>query len=136
MQTISNEQINNISLVFNVVLTIVSAGLVVAAWRDTRSKKSQVKIWMEQANGIQQALQRIIADVFAGTYSSTKDIAASVHALQASAFAHYQSLYDERILTEREVKQHQMKLREKIDRDMELTGNTGQADPENDSRSK
>jgi hypothetical protein len=129
MSVASAEQINNISLIFNVVLTVISAGLIVASWRDARSKKSQVKIWMEQANGIQQALQRIIADIFGGNYSSIKDLAAAVNALHASAFAHYQSLYDERILTEKEVKEHQMKIRKKIDEDLELGGSTGQADP-------
>lgn len=117
----SNETINSVSIILNVILVIVSVGLAVAAWKDNQKKNNQVKVWMEQANGVSQALQRIINDRWNGLYSSVGDITNAVHAVQASAFALYQSLYDERILEEKEVKKHQMKIREKLDKEMGLT---------------
>lgn len=109
-----------VSLAVNVVLIVISVALAVVGWKDKRSSKSQVKIWMEQANGIQQALQRIIDDKWRGLYSNVDGITNAVWAVAASAFALYQSLYDERVITEKEYKEHQMKLREKLDKDFKL----------------
>lgn len=109
-----------LSISLNVILLMVSVGLVVNSWKDQQKKKDQVKVWMEQANGISQALQRIIQDKWSNLYTSINDITNTINAVHASAFALYQSLYDERFLTEKETKEHQMKIRAKIDKDMEL----------------
>ncbi len=116
----ATDVINTASLIINVVLTIVSVGLAVAAWKENQNKKSQVKIWMEQANGVQQGLQNIIDDKWRGLYSGVNDITNAVWAVKASAFALYQSLYDERVITEKEYKEHQMKIRAQLDKQFKL----------------
>lgn len=112
--------INTASLVINVVLIVISVGLAVAAWKDNQNKKSQVKIWMEQANGVQQGLQNIIEDKWRGLYSGVNDITNAVWVVKASAFALYQSLYDERVITEKEYKEHQMKIRAQLDKQFKI----------------
>lgn len=114
------DTINVTSLVLNVILTIISVGLAVANWKDAQKKNDQVKIWMEQANGISVALQRIIQDKWQGLYSSVNDITNAVYVAQASAFSLYQSLYEERILSEKEVKEHQKRLRALLDKKLDL----------------
>jgi hypothetical protein len=52
-------------------------------------------------------MKRIVADVNTGLYSSVKDVCNAVWAVEASAFALYQSLYEERVVSEREYKQQQ-----------------------------
>lgn len=86
-----------LSICLNAILIIVSAGLAVAGWKDNQKKNDQVKIWMEQANGIQQSLNRIVQDKWANNYTEIKDVTSAVWAIQASSFALYQSLYDERV---------------------------------------
>jgi Rps23 Pro-64 3,4-dihydroxylase Tpa1-like proline 4-hydroxylase len=103
-----------ISTVVGLILLVISVGLTVKAWLDAQNKKMQVKIWMQDANGIQQALSRIIRDNLDKRYSSTNDMANAIFAVQASAFALYQSLYEERCLTEAEFKEDQQELRKKI----------------------
>ena len=120
MSTSTTDAVNAASLVINVVLIIVSVGLAVAGWKDRKNNKSQVKIWMEQANGVQQALQNIIQDKWNGLYSSVTDVTNAVWAVKASAFALYQSLYNERVITEQEYKEHQMKIRERLDKEFKL----------------
>src|ERR1700722_3745271 len=93
-----------VSLCVNVILIAISLGLAIDAWRERQRSKSQVKIWMEQANGIQQALQRIIDDKWRGLYGHVNDMASAIWAVKASAFSLYQSLYEERVLTEKEYK--------------------------------
>lgn len=114
------DTINIASLVINIVLIIVSVSLAVASWKDSQNKKSQVKIWMEQANGVQQGLQNIIEDKWRGLYSGVNDITNAIWAVKASAFALYQSLYDERVITEKEYKEHQMKIRAQLDKQFKL----------------
>ena len=77
-------------------------------------KKDQVKIWMQHADGVSLGLKRIVRDNIDGRYSSTKDIASAVFALEASAFALRQSLYEERCVTEPEYKQQQKEIMEKL----------------------
>ncbi len=108
--------INLNSASINVILTVISVGLAVDAWKERQRRNAQVKIWMEQANGISQALQRIIQDKWADLYSSIHDVTNAVNAAHASAFSLYQSLYEERVLSEKEYKKHAMKLREHLDK--------------------
>lgn len=77
--------------------------------------KSQVKIWMQDASGISLALNRIIIDNLQKRFSSTNDVCNAVWAVHASAFALYQSLYEERCVTEEEYKDRQKKLLEKLE---------------------
>jgi hypothetical protein len=90
--------------------------LVLSIWQYWKSESekgknnAQVKVWMQEANGLSQALQRIISDNLAGRYSTPNDVCNSIWALQISAFSLYQSLYEERCVTEEEYKTRQRKI--------------------------
>lgn len=114
------DRISTVSLIINVILIVISVGLAVDAWKERERRNCQVKIWMEQANGVNQGLQRIIQDKWNNLYSSINDITNAVHSVHASAFSLYQSLYEERVLTEKEYKDHAMKIRKKMDEKMGL----------------
>lgn len=95
-------------------MLIVSVGLGVKAWYDAKNKKAQVKIWMQDANGLQVSLARIIQDNLGGRYSSTNDMANAIWSLQSIAFSLYQSLYEERCLDEKEFIKEQQALRKEL----------------------
>lgn len=113
-----------VSTVIGVILLIVSVGLTVKTWLDSKNKKVQVKIWMQDANGISNALQRVVSDNLEGRYSSTKDMGNTIWSIQAMAFALYQSLYEERCLSEKEFIAEQKEVRAKskklLDEDLKL----------------
>ncbi|MEN9647217.1 MAG: hypothetical protein RLY57_21 [Candidatus Parcubacteria bacterium] len=81
--------------------------------------KAQVKIWMQDANGISSALQRIVKDNLDGRYSSTNDMANSIWSVEAMSKSFYQSLYEERCVTEEEYKIRQKRLSDLIDKQQE-----------------
>ena len=120
-----------VSLLVNALLVAISLGLVVDAWKERQRRNSQVKIWMEQANGVSEALLRIIRDKWNDLYSDKSDITNAVNSVQASAFSLYQSLYDERVLTEKEYKAHAMKIREVIDKELGLTKDSSDKELQN-----
>ena len=72
--------------------------------------KAQVKVWMQQANGLQQSLNRVVNDNLNKRYSSTDDVCNTIWAIERSAFSLYQSLYEERCVTEEEYKEHQNQI--------------------------
>ena len=76
-----------------------------------KRSKSQVKIWMEQANGVQTSLNRIVIDKWNGLYSGINDVVNAVWAVHASAFSLYQSLYEERVLKEKMYIKEQLEQR-------------------------
>ena len=69
---------------------------------------------MQDANGIHQALQRIVSDNLNKRYSTTDDVCNAIWAIHAATFALYQSLYEERCITEEEYKEGQKKISEMI----------------------
>lgn len=91
-----------LSLVINVILIVLAYRQYVAGRKERDRRNAQVKIWMQSANGIQVALIRIIQDKWQDLYSSVQDVTNTIHALHSSTFAIYQSLYEERTLTEKE----------------------------------
>ncbi|MCL5094326.1 MAG: hypothetical protein M1355_04310 [Patescibacteria group bacterium] len=99
-----------ISTVLNVGLLLASVWLLSAEKERAKRKNSQVKIWQQDANGLSAALQRMISDVHNGLYTTTQDMANTLWALQALAFSLYQSLFEERAITEDEYKQQQKEL--------------------------
>lgn len=101
-----------ISLIINTLLIFVSVGLFVANRKEKERRKSQVKIWMQSSNGITQGLERIIQDKWNNLYSSVQDMTNTVHTLHASSFALYQSLYEERAITEEEYRKEQSEIRQ------------------------
>ncbi|QHO63151.1 hypothetical protein [Candidatus Chazhemtobacterium aquaticus] len=104
--------------IFTTVFGIISVGINIwqfsAARKDAEHKKSQVKIWQQDANGISTGLRRIVVDVNNNMYSAVKDVANAVWTLEASAFSLYQSLYEERLVTEEEYKARQKEFEENL----------------------
>lgn len=103
-----------ISTLIGVILLIVSVWQYLSARNSDERKRAQVKIWMQDANGVQLGLQRMIQDNLASRYTSTNDMANSAWTLHASAFALYQSLYEERCVTEDEYKKQQQEFMNEI----------------------
>ena len=77
---------------------------------ELKKNKAQVKVWMQDANGIRSALQRIVQDNLSKRYSSTNDMGNAVWSIEATAGSLYQSLYEERCVTEEEYRARQKKL--------------------------
>ena len=107
---------------WSVISTIVGVVLLCCSiWqyfqsRNERDKaNAQVKVWMNDANGISAALSRIVADNLANRYSSTNDVCNAVWAIQSSSFALYQSLYEERCISEKEYKERQKRISDRLE---------------------
>lgn len=95
-----------ISTVLSVVFLGVSIWQIVDGRKQKERSNAQVKIWMQDANGIVQGLARMIQI----NYSTTEDIKNSIYTLHASAFALYQSLFEERAVTEEEFREQQKQI--------------------------
>ncbi len=103
-----------VSTILSVIFLGVSIWQIVDGRKQKERSNAQVKIWMHDANGISQGLIRIIQDNLSTRYSSTNDVCNAIWALQSSAFALYQSLYEERAVTEEEYRQQQKELSEQL----------------------
>lgn len=101
-----------VSLIINVILIVYSYGLYVASKKEKESRNAQVKIWMQYANGITHGLQRITANFLEDLWTKKEDITGAVHSLEAVSFSLYQSLYEERVISEEEYKEEQKKIRD------------------------
>lgn len=101
-----------VSLSINVLLIVFSYGLHVSSKKEKESRNSQVKIWMQSALGVSNGLQRITSNFLEELWTNKADIVGAVHSVDASAFSLYQSLYEERTLSEEEYKKEQKILRE------------------------
>ena len=107
---------------WSVVSTIIGMILVYySIWQHSKVKnqeektKAQIKVWMQGANGISDALRRVVGDNIDKRYSTTNDVCNAVWAIQSSAFSLYQSLYEERCVTEKEYKEGQKKIADAIE---------------------
>src|SRR3989339_1286515 len=109
-----------ISTVIGVALLCVTLWQTKATRDEKKRNTSQVKIWMQDANGISLAMQRVIQDNLGGRYTSTNDMANTIFALQSTAFALYQSLYEERCVTEEEFKDQQRKFKEEFEKSRQI----------------
>lgn len=102
------------------LLSLIFVGIAVWQYWENKSQikkiNAQVKVWMQDANGLQQALQRIVQDNIQGRYSSTNDMGNAVWAVEANTRALYQSLYEERCVTEDEYRERQNKISQLLDR--------------------
>lgn len=103
-----------ISTIIGIILLIVSVWLLVANKKERERRTAQVKIWQHHANGISLGLKRIVQDANTNFYSNLKDVTSAVWAVETSAFSLYQSLYEERTITEDEYKQEQKEMREEL----------------------
>ncbi len=108
-----------VSTILSVIFLGVSIWQIVDGRKQKERSNAQVKIWMQDANGITQALGRIIQDNLGGRYSSTNDVCNTIWAVHASSFALYQSLYEERAVTEDEYKQQQKEFKEQLKKQQE-----------------
>ncbi len=104
-----------ISTALSVIFLGVSIWQIVDGRKQKERSNAQVKIWMQDANGIVQGLSRIIQI----KYSTVEDIKNSAYVLHASAFALYQSLFEERAVTEDEYKQQQKEFMEQLKKQQE-----------------
>ncbi|OGD68371.1 hypothetical protein A3I18_01655 [Candidatus Campbellbacteria bacterium RIFCSPLOWO2_02_FULL_35_11] len=112
----------NFFLWWSVVSTLIGVILLcfsIWQYKDGKNQsdkiRAQVKVWMQEANGLSEALRRIVSDNLEKRYSTTDDVCNAVWALQISAFSLYQSLYEERCVTEEEYKARQKKIADMID---------------------
>jgi len=101
-----------VSTILSVILLGVSIWQIVEGRKQKERSNAQVKIWMQNANGISLGLRRIIQDNIDKRYSKVNDVCNAIWALEASAFSLYQSLYEERAVTEKEFKEKQKRLEE------------------------
>lgn len=111
------EVTNNLFFWWSVISTILTIIFLFDSIHQRRKQKAQVKIWMQDATGISQALKRIVVDNNSGFYSTSKDITNAIWAVESCAFSLYQSLYEERVVTEKEYKIRQKKLAERLDKE-------------------
>jgi uncharacterized protein YoxC len=106
----------------NILLGGTIISVLIAFWQffENRSQKeklkAQVKVWMQDANGISLGLKRIVRDNINKKYSSTDDVCNAVWAVESSASALYQSLYEERCVTEEEYKARQKKFADFVEK--------------------
>jgi hypothetical protein len=105
-----------ITTALSVIFLGVSIWQIVEGRKQKERSNAQVKIWQQDANGVAQALIRIIQDNLATRYTTTNDVCNAIWAVQASSFALYQSLYEERAVTEEEYKQQQKEFQEQLKR--------------------
>lgn len=101
-----------ISTVLSVIFLGISIWQVVEGRKQKERSNAQVKIWMQDANGITQGLARIIRDNNEGRFSTTNDVCNAIWALHSCSFALYQSLYEERTITEDEFRKQQKDILE------------------------
>jgi hypothetical protein len=116
-----------ISTILSFILVCFSVWQYWASRSQEQKIRAQVKVWMQDANGVSLALQRIIADNLTRRFSSTNDVCNAVFAVQASASALYQGLYEERCVTEEEYKERQKKIMDKLDKQQEAQENATSA---------
>ena len=108
---------------WSIVSTLMSLGLVIfSVWQywqnrsQTEKNRAQIKVWMQDANGISLALKRIVRDNLDHRYSSTNDISNAIWSIEATTFSLYQSLYEERCVSEEEYRDKQRKIAEILDK--------------------
>ncbi len=113
--------ISNFLFWWSVISTIIGIFLLCASiWQFLEARnsaarsKAQVKLWMQDANALQQSLTRIVQDNLDKRYTSTNDMANAIWTIHAPAFALYQSLYEERSITEEEYVAQQKVLQDEL----------------------
>lgn len=121
LRTVWSDFRPDFSFWISIIMTITSfffAALSLWQYWEARSEKkkgdAQVKIWMQDAQGLDNAMRMIginaINNASANTYSSVNDVGLAVYALASSAKGLYQSLYEERCVTEQEYTSQQREI--------------------------
>ncbi len=103
----------NINLWWSIVSIIIALGLFIwNIWQLSANKKekeihkSQVKVWQQHASGLMLGLKTLVS----GQFSSVKDMQEAAKISQGNASSLYISLNEERLFSEEEVKQRQLKI--------------------------
>jgi uncharacterized protein YoxC len=112
-----------VSTILGVVFLCTSIWQFLEARNSDDKLKSQVKVWMQHAHGISEGLTKIVQDNLTGRYSTTNDVCNAVWSVQSSAFALYQSLYEERCVTEEEYKERQKRIAERVEAQQSTNSN-------------
>jgi hypothetical protein len=104
-----------ITTIFSVILLGFSIWQYLSGKSEKEKSDAQVKIWMEEANGIYKGLGAIyVNSLHSGrgdnTYSSVNDVGMAVYAVAENTKALYQSLYEQRCVTETEYRKQQSEI--------------------------
>lgn len=109
---------------WSVISTIIGLGFLCwdiwqlsASRKEKEIHKSQVKIWQHHASGLLHGLLSLVQNEF----SSPKDIQNAAKTLQANAYSLYTSLNEERLFTEEEIKQKQLRQEEEFKKTRSIT---------------
>lgn len=120
-----------LTTLLSIIFLIVSIWQLLESKKQSERSKAQVKIWMHSSNGIHLALTRIVQDNLDKRYSSTNDIANAIWSVDANALYLHQSLYDERVYTEKEYKDEQKQIAEQIKQSQANNLNTNTSPKDN-----
>lgn len=114
-----------VSTVLGIIFLMINIGQLVAylkeknlILKEKEIHKSQVKVWQHHANGIQMGL--FVATV--GKYSSVDDLRELVKALHQDAQSLYNSLNEERLFTEEEIKERQVQKEKETNERLKAAG--------------
>ena len=93
--------------------------------REKENHKSQVKIWQNFANGIFQGLQNISSAADESKFSTPKDTQQAVDAIKPIAYSLYNSLFEERLFSEKEIKERQLRQEDEFKKLLSQKTQTG-----------
>ena len=105
-----------LTTIISLLLLCFSIVQYLAALHEKKKGDAQVKIWMQDANGLYEAMGSISVNCYPSTnsplprYSSVPDVGMAIYSLRSTAQALYQSLYEERCVTEEEYKAQKKQL--------------------------
>jgi signal transduction histidine kinase len=103
------------STVASIVLLFFSIWQYLVGKSEKEKNSAQIKIWMEGANGLHQSLRTIGISAISQSgmtskYSSVNDVGLAIYGVADNAKALYQSLYEERCVTEAEYTKQQTEI--------------------------
>ncbi len=119
---------NSIYFWWSIFSTLIAVGLLVwDIWQLASNRKendlhkAQVKLWQHHASGLLHGIIAIIQEPF----SSVNDIKNAAKISQANAYDLYTSLNEERLFSEKEIKEKQLQTEQEFKKARELA-DTGQ----------
>lgn len=108
---------------WSIISTIL--GLVFLGWdiwqfssnrKEKEIHKSQVKLWQHHASGLLHGIISLVQEPF----SSVEDIKQAIKVSQANSHSLYTSLNEERLFSEKEIKEKQLKQEEEFKKAREV----------------
>lgn len=112
----------------SIITTLLSIGLLCfSIWQyqqaeiERQKGDAQVKIWMQDAKGLHDGLQKMAVDcmtivggIVTPKYSSIEDVGKAIYAFSNMTNALYQSLFEERCVTEEEYRARQKEIADEM----------------------